>query len=69
MLAAVEDGKEALRLDELNGEAHKWFAIALGSRGEFGGVKEKILDGFEFKKHIDRAAELNPRYLLPDAVN
>jgi len=61
VLAAVEDGKEALRLDELNGEAHKWFAIALGSRGEFGGVKEKILDGFEFKKHIDRAAELNPR--------
>eukprot|EP00088_Acartia_fossae_P009364 TRINITY_DN14521_c0_g3_i3.p1 TRINITY_DN14521_c0_g3~~TRINITY_DN14521_c0_g3_i3.p1 ORF type:complete len:412 (+),score=106.46 TRINITY_DN14521_c0_g3_i3:33-1268(+) len=61
VLAAVEDGKEALRLDELNGEAHKWFAIALGSRGEFGGVKEKILDGYEFKKHIDRAAELNPR--------
>ena len=24
------------------------------------GVKEKILDGFEFKKHIDTAAELNP---------
>jgi hypothetical protein len=23
--------------------------------------REKILDGFEFKKHIDRAAELNPR--------
>ena len=36
------------------------FAIALGSRGEFQGVKEKILDGFEFKKHIDIAAELNP---------
>lgn len=26
----------------------------------FKGVKEKILDGFEFKKHIDTAAELNP---------
>ncbi len=24
--------------------------------------KEKIMDGYEFKKHIDRAAELNPRY-------
>ncbi len=23
--------------------------------------REKILDGFEFKRHIDRAAELNPR--------
>ena len=41
-------------------EAHKWYAISLGSRGEFQGVKEKILDGFEFKKHIDAAAELNP---------
>ena len=25
------------------------------------GIKEKILDGFEFKKHIDRAAELSPQ--------
>ena len=32
----------------------------MGSRGEFQGVKEKILDGFEFKSHIDKAAELNP---------
>ena len=23
-------------------------------------MKEKILDGFEFKSHIDKAAELNP---------
>ena len=23
-------------------------------------MKEKILDGFEFKNHIDKAAELNP---------
>jgi hypothetical protein len=27
------------RIDETNAEAHKWYAIALGSRGEFGGVK------------------------------
>ena len=24
-------------------------------------LQEKIMDGYEFKKHIDRAAELNPR--------
>ena len=29
--------------------------------------REKILDGFEFKKHIDKAAELNPRLEL--AIN
>jgi len=61
ILKAVEAGETALALDSKNSEAHKWFAIALGSRGEFGGVKEKIMDGFEFKKHIDKAAELNPR--------
>ena len=57
---AVESGERALTLDQRNSEAHKWYAISLGSRGEFQGVKEKILDGFEFKKHIDLAAELNP---------
>jgi len=57
---AVQSGERALSLDQKNSEAHKWFAISLGSRGEFQGVKEKILDGFEFKKHIDAAAELNP---------
>jgi len=61
IMASIQHGEEALALDAANPEAHKWFAIALGSRGEFGGVREKILDGFEFKKHIDMAAELNPR--------
>lgn len=61
ILSAVTAGESALRCDERNSEAHKWYAIALGSRGEFGGVREKILDGFEFKKHIDTAAKLNPR--------
>jgi len=57
---AVQSGERALDIDKNNSEAHKWYAISLGSRGEFQGVKEKILDGFEFKKHIDAAAELNP---------
>ena len=61
IMEAINSGEEALALDSKNSEAHKWFAIALGSRGEFGGVKEKILDGFEFKKHIDMAAEFNPK--------
>ena len=57
---AVQSGQRALDINQDISEAHKWYAISLGSRGEFQGVKEKILDGFEFKKHIDRAAELNP---------
>ena len=50
-----------VEIDDHNAEAHKWFAIVIGSRGEYLGIKEKILDGFEFKKHIDRAAELSPQ--------
>ena len=57
---AVQSGERALHINQDISEAHKWYAISLGSRGEFQGVKEKILDGFEFKKHIDRAAVLNP---------
>jgi len=61
ILQAVDTGAKALELDNDNSEVHKWYAIALGSRGEFSGVKEKILDGFEFKSHIDAAARLAPR--------
>ncbi|XP_023341287.1 regulator of microtubule dynamics protein 3 [Eurytemora carolleeae] len=39
IMKSVESGKSALSADENNSEAHKWFAIALGSRGEFGGVR------------------------------
>ena len=58
---AVDHGQRAIEKNDSSSEAHKWFAIALGSRGEYLGIKEKILDGFEFKKHIDRASELAPQ--------
>lgn len=34
--------------------------LCLRSFSEFVGIKEKIMDGYEFKKHVDRAAELAP---------
>ena len=58
---AVDHGQRAIDVDEDSSEAHKWYAIAIGSRGEYLGIKEKILDGFEFKKHIDLASELAPQ--------
>jgi len=58
---AVDFGEKALEIDEFNSEGHKWYAIVIGSRGEYLGIKEKILDGYEFKKHIDRASELAPQ--------
>jgi len=57
---AVAVGAKAIEADDSSSEAHKWYAISVGVRGEFLGIKEKILDGFEFKKHIDRASELAP---------
>ena len=58
---SVDHGQRAIHIDDTSSEAHKWYAIALGSRGEYLGIKEKILDGFQFKKHIDKAAELAPQ--------
>ena len=60
VLEAVTYGESAIRCNENSSESHKWYAIAVGSRAEFVGIKEKILDGFEFKKHVDKAAELSP---------
>lgn len=57
----MDYGARAIAIDESSSEAHKWFAIVIGSRGEYVGIKEKIEDGYEFKKHIDRAAELAPQ--------
>ena len=57
---AVDVGSKAIACDDNSSEAHKWYAIAVGIRGEYLGIKEKILDGFEFKKHIDKASELAP---------
>lgn len=57
---AVDYGLRAIEKDDTSSEAHKWYAIVVGSRGEYLGIKEKIMDGYEFKKHIDRASELAP---------
>lgn len=49
-----------MELDESNAEAHKWFAVNVGNRGEFLGTREKIEDGFVFKQHVDIALALQP---------
>ncbi|XP_035666125.1 regulator of microtubule dynamics protein 2-like isoform X3 [Branchiostoma floridae] len=50
----------ALAIDANSADAHKWFAIALGSCSEFLSVQDKIKDGYKFKEHIERALELRP---------
>ncbi|KAL5008165.1 hypothetical protein ScPMuIL_013746 [Solemya velum] len=50
----------AVALNNSSANAHKWYAITLGSIGEFEGMQDKIKNGYIFKDHIKRAIELNP---------
>lgn len=52
--------KKALDLDSQCANAHKWFAITIGSLGEYEGIQEKIKNGFMYKEHIEKAIELDP---------
>jgi len=50
----------ALNLQPELAEVHKWLAILVGARSELQPMKEKILDGHLFKKHVDAAIKLDP---------
>jgi len=56
----VEFGQKALEVNKTNWKAHKWFAICVGARGELQSIKEKLMDGHTFKKHVDTAININP---------
>ena len=56
----LECAKKALELDDKCVESHKWYAIAIGSINDYVGTKEKIENGYEFKKHLDFALEMKP---------
>jgi hypothetical protein len=60
-IVGVRYAEQALKLDDSHAEAHKWFAVTVGSRGEFLGTKERIEAGFLFKKHVEKALALKPR--------
>jgi len=55
----IETAKLAVELDESNYRAHQWYAILVGSNIKNLDNKGKILAGFEYKQHIERAIELN----------
>ena len=51
---------KALKLDDNCSNAHKWYAITLGSTGDYEAIAVKIQNGYKFKSHIERSIELNP---------
>ncbi|XP_022334063.2 regulator of microtubule dynamics protein 2-like [Crassostrea virginica] len=58
--ASKDLSQKAVALDEQCSNAHKWFAITLGSLGEYESTQEKIKNGYIFKEHIERAIQLDP---------
>lgn len=52
--------EKALILNPSSYEAHKWYAINVGTRGQFSSLRERANDGSLFKKHIDEALKLKP---------
>ncbi|KAK3714389.1 hypothetical protein QZH41_020619, partial [Actinostola sp. cb2023] len=41
--------------------AHKWYALLLGSTADYESTQDRILLGFKYKSHISKAIELNDR--------
>ncbi|XP_033127762.1 regulator of microtubule dynamics protein 3-like [Anneissia japonica] len=55
-----EVAKKALTYDNKSADAHKWFALLIGSLADFETTAQKIANGFLFKEHILKAIELRP---------
>ncbi|XP_055316045.1 regulator of microtubule dynamics protein 1-like [Sitodiplosis mosellana] len=51
--------QKALELDENNYECHKWMAVLLDAKSELDGVKERITQLKNVKKHMQKALEMN----------
>ncbi|KAM3862811.1 regulator of microtubule dynamics protein 2 [Diretmus argenteus] len=55
-----EVGEEAVRLNPLCAESHRWYAIMCGIVADYGTIQNKIKNGYMFKDHLDKAIELKP---------
>jgi tetratricopeptide (TPR) repeat protein len=51
---------KALKIDDNNWGAHKWYGIMIGRKGEIEGIKQKIKNAYEVSDHVLRSIELNP---------
>lgn len=52
--------KDALTRFPNSAECNKWYAIAVGGLSDFVSQKERIENGYVFKKHVDIAISLSP---------
>lgn len=66
---AYKNVHEALQKDDNNFAIHKWYAILLDANSNLDGIKARVQELENVKKHMVRAIELNPedptsRYIL-----
>lgn len=52
--------EEALKRDDTNFAIHKWYAILLDGKAELDGIKSRVSECENVRKHMVRATELNP---------
>ena len=57
---ALDFATKAIKYDDKNAECHKWYAITIGTLGDYVTTKEKISNGHQFKNHVDIALKLKP---------
>ncbi|XP_055627004.1 regulator of microtubule dynamics protein 1-like [Toxorhynchites rutilus septentrionalis] len=57
---AFQFATEALALDENDYASHKWYSILLDAKSGLDGIKERISQLENVKKHMLKAVELNP---------
>lgn len=65
MYQAKDAAMAAVNLDPLCADGHKWYAITVGSIGDYEPTAEKIKNGYLIKKHIQQAIDLNPKDPTP----
>ncbi|XP_058947601.2 regulator of microtubule dynamics protein 3-like [Pocillopora verrucosa] len=59
LFEGIAEAKKAIQMDKKNPNAHKWYAIILGSTTEYKSLQDQILLGYEYKEHIQEAMKLN----------
>lgn len=52
--------EKALEIDDKNYACHKWMAVLLDAKSELEGIKERVSQLENVKKHMSAAVELNP---------
>jgi len=60
LFQAYDCAREGLAMRSDDADVQKWYAITLGSIGDYQGTQERILNGFKFKDHIQYAITLRP---------